>query len=202
MGKEWLDSNDSMKYSTRDKANEFNKWCSRCKVWISKDSFYKNKHRYDGLSSYCNDCEDECKVARDERRYGKKERKQKPRKPREILDNVMIVEAADSDQQERVINDIDSLLKDKGNRFKLLVVDSPVTHYRSEYVGREMLPMRQQKLYRFMRRLVTIAHACNIAVIVTNQINTAPDSQKICPDGPIGGNAMNHAVTYSVRLWG
>jgi len=65
------------------------------------------------------------------------------------IDNVRVAEAADSEQQERIIShEIDSLLqKDKGNRVKLLVVDSPVTHYRSEYVGREMLPMRQQKLY-------------------------------------------------------
>jgi DNA repair protein RadA len=117
-------------------------------------------------------------------------------------DNTMIAEAADSDQQEQVIDKIDSLLQeDKGNRFKLLVVDSPVTHYRAEYIGRAMLPKRQQRLYRFMRRLVTTAHTYNIAVVVTNQINTAPDSQRPYPDGPIGGNAMSHAVTYGVRLW-
>jgi DNA repair protein RadA len=116
-------------------------------------------------------------------------------------DNTMIAEAQDSDQQEQVIDKIDFLLRNKAERFKLLVVDSPVTHYRAEYIGRAMLPKRQQKLYRFMHRLKTIAQNYNIAVVVTNQINTAPDSQRPYPDGPIGGNAMSHSVTYGVRLW-
>ena len=57
---------------------------------------------------------------------------------RTTIDNIMIEEAEDSDQQEQAIDKIDSLLtnKDKTERFKLLVVDSPVTHYRSEYIGR------------------------------------------------------------------
>ena len=111
----------------------------------------------------------------------------------------MIVEAQDSDEQERVVDNIDSLLKNKTERFKLLVVDSPVTHYRSEYIGRQMLSIRQQKLYKFMHRLVRLAHAYNIAVVVTNHINTTPDSQVIF-GRPVGGDAMGHAVTYGVRL--
>jgi DNA repair protein RadA len=120
---------------------------------------------------------------------------------RKTVDNVMIEEAADSDQQEEVIDKIGSLLKnkDKTERFKLLVVDSPVTHYRAEFIGRAMLSTRQQRLYRFIRRLVTIARAYNIAVVVTNHINTTPDSQEMFGN-PIGGNVMSHAVTYSIRL--
>lgn len=84
------------------------------------------------------------------------------------LDNVMIEQVSNSKQQEQVIDKIDSLLKDKGKteRFKLLVVDSPVTHYRSEYIGPAKLPERQQKLYKFMRRLVAISRDYNIAIVV------------------------------------
>jgi DNA repair protein RadA len=120
--------------------------------------------------------------------------------PNMTLDNVIIREAQDSQTQERIVDNIDPLLKDKTKRFKLLVVDSPVTHYRSEYIGRQNLPARQQKLYRFLRRLVAIAGAYNIAVVVTNHINTTPNSRKTS-GMPVGGNAMGHAVTYSVRLW-
>jgi DNA repair protein RadA len=121
---------------------------------------------------------------------------------RKTLDNIIIKQPANSNEQEQVIDKIDSLLKNnaKTERFKLLVVDSAVTHYRAEYIGRAMLPERQQKLYKFMRRLMTIAQAYNVAVVVTNQINTVPDSQRIHPDGPVGGNAVSHAVTYGVRL--
>jgi DNA repair protein RadA len=82
------------------------------------------------------------------------------------IDRILTVQAEDSDQQERIVDDIDSLLK--AERYKLLVVDSPVTHYRSEYIGRANLPERQQRLYKFMRRLVEIARTYNIAVVVTN----------------------------------
>jgi DNA repair protein RadA len=120
---------------------------------------------------------------------------------RKTVDNIIIEQPEDSNEQERVLDNIDSLLKnkDKTDRFKLLVVDSPVTHYRSEYIGSSMLPARQQKLYRFMRRLGTIAQAYNIAVVVTNQMNTTQNSKIY--QRPAGGNVMGHTVTYSVRLW-
>lgn len=114
------------------------------------------------------------------------------------LDNVIIREVNNLETQERIVDDIDSLLKDKTKRFKLLIVDSPVTHYRSEYIGRAKLPERQQRLYKFMRRLVEIARTYNLAVVVTNHINTTPN-RKIYAR-PVGGNAMGHAVTYSIRL--
>jgi DNA repair protein RadA len=117
---------------------------------------------------------------------------------RTILDNILVVQTEDSEKQERIVGDIDSLLK-KTEGFKLLVVDSPVTHYRSEYIGRAMLSTRQQKVYRFMHRLLTIARTYNIAVVITNHINTTPDSQEMFAR-PIGGNVMGHAVTYGVRL--
>ena len=118
--------------------------------------------------------------------------------PNMILDNVTIREAQDIETQERIVDDIDPLLKDKTKRFKLLVVDSPVTHYRSDYIGRQNLPERQQRLYKFLRRLVTTAHTYNIAVVVTNHINTTPNSK--ISARPVGGNVMGHAVTYIIRL--
>jgi hypothetical protein len=40
----------------------------------------------------------------------------------------------------------------------------------------------------------------NIAVVVTNQLNTVRNSQTKYHDTPAGGNAMSHAVTYGVCL--
>jgi DNA repair protein RadA len=119
------------------------------------------------------------------------------------LDSIIILEAHDTTQQEQIIENVKLLISkntDNPNKFKLLVVDSPVTHYRSEYIGRSMLPMRQQKLFRFMRLLLKLAHVHDMAVVITNQINTTPNSRAIYSDRPIGGNAVNHAVTYGVRL--
>jgi DNA repair protein RadA len=119
--------------------------------------------------------------------------------PNMTLDNIIIREVHNLETQERIVDDIDALLKDKTKRFKLLVVDSPVTHYRSEYIGRAKLPERQQRLYRFVRRLETIAHTYNVAVVVTNHINTTPNWKIYAR--PVGGNVMGHTVTYSIRLW-
>jgi DNA repair protein RadA len=119
------------------------------------------------------------------------------------LDNVTIAEAADSAQQEGIVENIGFIISrntDTLHKYKLVVVDSAISHYRSEYIGRAMLPKRQQKIFRFMRLLLKLAHSHNIAVVVTNQINTSPNSRAIYSDIPIGGNAMNHAVTYGIRL--
>ena len=51
-----------------------------------------------------------------------------------------------------------------------------------------------------MRLLLKLAHVHDMAVVITNQINTTPNSLVIYSDRPIGGNAVNHAVTYGVRL--
>src|SRR5215831_15703580 len=63
-----------------------------------------------------------------------------------------------------------------------------------------MLRTRQQKIYRFIRRLVKISQDYNVAVVVTNQVNTVRNSQTRYDDTPVGGNAMRHAVTYGVCL--
>jgi DNA repair protein RadA len=51
-----------------------------------------------------------------------------------------------------------------------------------------------------MNELQKIAQLYGIAVVITNQINSTPDSGKVRADNPIGGNVMAHAVTYGVRL--
>ena len=59
---------------------------------------------------------------------------------------------------------------------KLLIVDSAVAHYRSEFLGRATLSERQQRLNKFMHILVRIAETYNVAVLVTNQIQSSPDA--------------------------
>ena len=51
-----------------------------------------------------------------------------------------------------------------------------------------------------MRRLVAIARTYNIVVVITNHINTTPNSRRMS-GRPAGGNVMGHAATYSIRLW-
>jgi DNA repair protein RadA len=121
------------------------------------------------------------------------------------LENIIPYSPIDVKEQERIIekeiyHDLNE--NDKSRRVKLIVVDSPVALYRSEYVGRKMLSERQQKLYKFMMSLKQLAQKYNLAVVVTNQATTVPDS-KIDPDEsckPYGGNVMGHATTYGIHL--
>jgi DNA repair protein RadA len=120
------------------------------------------------------------------------------------IKNTVFEYAMDSLQQEQLIKNINSSLanvKDsKERKFKLVVVDSPIAHYRAEYLGRAMLPQRQQRLYRFMHSLKEIAYRYRIAVVVTNQVNTSPNSNTSYSHKPVGGHVMAHSVTYAVRL--
>jgi RecA/RadA recombinase len=51
-----------------------------------------------------------------------------------------------------------------------------VSHLRGEYIGRETLAERQQKLKSHFHRLTRLAHAPNLAVVVTNQVQANPQA--------------------------
>jgi DNA repair protein RadA len=68
------------------------------------------------------------------------------------LENIVLYEIYDTAQQEiilekEVYTHLNENQKNSERKFKLLVVDSPITHFRSEYIGRAMLPERQQKVF-------------------------------------------------------
>jgi hypothetical protein len=82
--------------------------------------------------------------------------------PDMTLKNIILEEALySSEQQEKIVENIgEYFLSENDNsssnnrRVKLLVVDSPINHYRNEYVECKELPKRQKKLYRFMNSLL------------------------------------------------
>jgi DNA repair protein RadA len=121
------------------------------------------------------------------------------------LENIIPYSPIDVKEQERIIekeiyNDLNE--NDKSRRVKLIVVDSPVALYRSEYVGRKMLSERQQKLYKFMMSLMQLSQKYNLAVVVTNYATTVPDSTMDQDESckPYGGNVMGHATSYGIHL--
>ena len=63
-----------------------------------------------------------------------------------------------------------------GVNIKLIIIDSLMAHFRAEYVGRESLATRQQKLNQHLHTLQTIANTYNVAVLITNQVQSKPDS--------------------------
>ncbi|WP_129114213.1 DNA repair and recombination protein RadA [Halegenticoccus tardaugens] len=83
---------------------------------------------------------------------------------------------------------------------RLLCVDSLTAHFRAEYVGRGTLAERQQKLNKHLHDLLRIAALHNAAVVVTNQVQSNPDSYFGDPTRPVGGHILGHASSFRLYL--
>ncbi|GAA0294752.1 DNA repair and recombination protein RadA [Halarchaeum salinum] len=83
---------------------------------------------------------------------------------------------------------------------RLLCVDSLTAHFRAEYVGRGELADRQQKLNKHLHDLLRIGDLHNTAVVITNQVQSNPDSFFGDPTKPIGGNILGHTSTFRIYL--
>jgi DNA repair protein RadA len=119
--------------------------------------------------------------------------------PNEVLGNIQIARAYNSDHQMLLAEKAAEISKDKN--IKLVIVDSLVAHFRAEYTGRGTLADRQQKLNRHMHVLQRkIADLHNAAVIVTNQVMSRPDILFGDPTSPVGGNIVGHHSTFRVYL--
>lgn len=82
----------------------------------------------------------------------------------------------------------------------LVAIDSAVAPFRAEYIGRGKLSDRQQLLNRFMHELLRIAELYEVAVVITNQVQSQPDIMFGDPTKPVGGHVVAHAVTYRIYL--
>lgn len=116
----------------------------------------------------------------------------------EVLSNIMVGKAYNSDHQ--------MLLAEKAERIaaeeniKLVIVDSLMGHFRSEYVGRGTLADRQQKLNRHLSVLGKMADTQNLPVIVTNQVMSQPGLLFGDPTSPVGGHILGHKSTFRIYL--
>jgi len=111
---------------------------------------------------------------------------------------VIFAEAFTSDHQMFLLENADKVIKD--NNIRLIVVDSLISHFRSEYLGREMLAERQQKLNKHMHRLIRLARAFNAVAVVTNQVMAKPDVFFGDAVHPVGGHIVAHTSHTRVYL--
>ena len=116
----------------------------------------------------------------------------------EILQKIHIARAFNSSHQILMAEKVNELIQ-QGNNVKLVIVDSLMAHFRAEYVGRESLAVRQQKLNQHLHALQQIANTYNVAVFITNQVQAKPDAFFGSPTKAIGGHVLGHASTY--RIW-
>jgi DNA repair protein RadA len=110
--------------------------------------------------------------------------------PKEVAEKIIYCEAYNSDHQILLLEKSDKVIKE--NNIRLIIVDSLTAHFRSEYLGREMLAERQQRLNSHMHRLVRLARAFNAVAVVTNQVMSKPDAFFALAVEPVGGHVVAH----------
>ena len=118
--------------------------------------------------------------------------------PEDVLENIVYTKAFTSDSQMQIIEQLGALFSTE--RYSVLIIDSIMALFRTEYTGRGMLAERQQNLSRMLGRLKKVAEEYNIAVVMTNQVQSDPSGQMFVADPKkhVGGHVLAHAST--VRL--
>lgn len=115
-----------------------------------------------------------------------------------VAEKIIYAEAYNSDHQILLLEKADKIIKEQN--IKLVIIDSLTAHFRSEYIGREMLAERQQKLNKHMHRLLRLARAFNLAAVVTNQVMARPDEFfSFNAVSPVGGHIVGH--TSHMRIY-
>lgn len=119
-----------------------------------------------------------------------------------VLDNILVARAYNHEQQMHYLTLVAAKMVE--DRFSLIVVDSATALFRVDFAGRGTLSERQQKLGQHLSHLIKIAEEFNVAVYVTNQVQSDPSGGMGAMFGdqkkPIGGNIMAHACTTRLQL--
>ena len=117
---------------------------------------------------------------------------------KDALKNVIYARAYNSEHQVTIIKQARKLVESQA--VKLIVVDSIIAHFRSEYMGLGALGPRQQLLNMHLHQILQLVDTYGIAAIVTNQVQAKPDVFFGNPTIPAGGNILAHGCTYRVYL--
>jgi DNA repair protein RadA len=118
--------------------------------------------------------------------------------PTETAKKIIYSECFNSDHQILVLDKADKVIQE--NNVKLIIVDSLTAHFRSEYLGREMLAERQQKLNSHLHRLVRLSRAFNACAVVTNQVMSRPDQFFAMAVEAVGGHIVSHTTHTRIFL--
>lgn len=116
-----------------------------------------------------------------------------------VLKNITVGRAYNSDHQILLIKEAPKIINE--HNIKLVIVDSLISHFRSEYIGRGTLANRQQILNRHIHDLLRLTEAHEeLAVVVTNQVSSRPDVFYGNPTTHTGGHIVAHGATVRIYL--
>ena len=114
------------------------------------------------------------------------------------LSRIVYAEAYTSAHQMVLLEAADEVIKD--HNVKLVIIDSLISHFRSEYPGRELLAPRQQLISKHLHKLIRLARSFNLAAVITNQVTAVPDVYAGRDPVPVGGNIVGHLAHSRIYL--
>jgi DNA repair protein RadA len=118
--------------------------------------------------------------------------------PSHVLKNVAVCKVYNSSHLELIIKDLGKYINDFNA--KLVIIDSIISLHRAEFAGRGTLADRQQRLNSLLHKVIRLSEIFNIAVVITNQVQSSPDTFFGDPTKAAGGNVIGHASTYRIYL--
>jgi DNA repair protein RadA len=117
--------------------------------------------------------------------------------PEKILSSIFVCKIYNTSRLEFVIKNLARYLEEF--RASLVIIDSIISLHRAEFSGRGTLWDRQQRLNSMLHRLTRLAEVYNIALVLTNQVQSNPDATFAGePTKVAGGNILAHATTYRI----
>ncbi len=123
--------------------------------------------------------------------------------PSKARKNIFLEKTLDSDEQIRIIK-AKVPIYIKAKNIKLVVIDSIIANFRSEYIG-GAVKVRQQLLGRHIQQLKRLAEEFpDVAFVVTNQVTMKPDLKGggAGKNFWAGGNIVAHGSVIRVSLYG
>src|SRR5215510_10754242 len=118
--------------------------------------------------------------------------------PMLVLKNVAICKVYNSSHLELIVKDLGRYINEFNAR--LVIIDSIISLHRAEFAGRGTLADRQQRLNSMLHKIIRLAEIYNISVVITNQVQSSPDTFFGDPTKAAGGNVLGHASTYRIYL--
>ncbi|KAJ9625719.1 Meiotic recombination protein dmc1 [Taxawa tesnikishii (nom. ined.)] len=116
-------------------------------------------------------------------------------------ENIIYSRVRNSENQHELLDRVMEFML--SGEYRLVVVDSIMALFRTDYNGRGELSERQGKLNQYLQRLKQTAEEFNVCVFMTNQVQSDPGATfGMSVDGrkPVGGHILAHAATTRILL--
>jgi len=115
----------------------------------------------------------------------------------DVLNRILVGRAHNTNIQMHLVNSLVELASQRSIR--LVIIDSLTSNFRSEFIGKDTILERQQKLNQHVQQLMRISDLLDIAVVLTNQVMSVMDGYEHSIQ-PVGGNIVAHGTTHRIEL--